>query len=51
MFKRLWLSQRVIQDVIIGTGKAPGDLLVSILPLLKWLKRKLPLRRANGAGK
>jgi CelD/BcsL family acetyltransferase involved in cellulose biosynthesis len=41
MFKRLWLSQRMIQDVIVSTGKAPGDLVVSMIPLLKWLNRKI----------
>lgn len=48
MFKRLWLSQRLIQDVIVGTGNAPGDLMVSTITLLKWLKRKLPLRKPVG---
>lgn len=41
MFKRLWLSQRMIRDVIVSTGKAPGDLVVSMIPLLKWLNGKI----------
>jgi CelD/BcsL family acetyltransferase involved in cellulose biosynthesis len=41
LFKRLWLSQRTIRDVIVSTGKAPGDLVVSMIPLLKWLNSKI----------
>ena len=46
MFKRLWLSQRMIRDVIVSTGKAPGDLVVSTIPLLSWLNSKI--RRHKG---
>jgi len=46
MFKRLWLSQRMIRDVIVSTGKAPGDLFVSMIPLLNWLNSKI--RRHKG---
>jgi len=41
MFKRLWLSRRMIRDVIVSTGKAPGDLVVSMIPLLNWLNSKI----------
>jgi CelD/BcsL family acetyltransferase involved in cellulose biosynthesis len=47
MFKRIWLSQRMIRDVIVSTGKAPGDLVVSMIPLLKWLNGKIS---RNGGG-
>ncbi len=37
----LWPERRAMQTVLVATGKAPGDLVVSALPLLKWLKNKL----------
>ena len=45
MFKRIWLSQRMIQNVIVSTGKAPGDLVVSMIPLFKWLNGKISRHR------
>ncbi|HLG14445.1 MAG TPA: GNAT family N-acetyltransferase [Blastocatellia bacterium] len=51
MINRLWLDRLTIQNVVIGTGKMPGDLLVSSIPLLKWFNRRLRrrdlLRRAG----
>jgi len=41
MFNRLWLARRTIQNLIISTGKAPGDLVVSVTPLLSWINRKI----------
>ncbi len=46
MFNRLWPSRRTIQSLLVSTGKAPGDLLVSMFPLLAWLRRKLLRGRA-----
>ena len=31
----------MLRDVVIGTGKAPGDFAVSMMPMLKWLHRVL----------
>jgi hypothetical protein len=38
---QLWPDRRIIQTLLVATGKTPGDLLVSLVPFLKWLKRKL----------
>lgn len=39
MFDRLWLDWRVIQTLLLSTGRRPGDLVVSVLPLMRWLRR------------
>ena len=39
MINRLWLDRRTIQTLLISTGRAPGDVIVSLLPALRWLKR------------
>jgi hypothetical protein len=41
MINRLWLDRRTIQTLLVSTGKRPGDLLVSVMPLLRWLNRKV----------
>jgi hypothetical protein len=41
MIDRLWLDRRTIQTVLISTGRCPGDLVVSLLPALRWMKREL----------
>jgi len=41
MINRLYTSRRVIQTVVIATGRNPGGLIVSVLPLLRWLNRLL----------
>jgi Acetyltransferase (GNAT) domain len=45
MINRLWLERRVIQSVLISTGRAGGDLIVSSLPLFRWVKRWFARRR------
>jgi hypothetical protein len=40
MIDRLWLDRRVIEDRVLSTGRCPGDFVVSLLPALRWLKRK-----------
>ncbi len=40
MINRLWLSRRPIQTMLVATGKAGGNFLVSVAPLLRWVKRK-----------
>jgi CelD/BcsL family acetyltransferase involved in cellulose biosynthesis len=42
---RLWLDRRIIQTVLLSTGRLAGDLVVSALPLLRWLKRRLSRSR------
>lgn len=39
MINRLWLERRAIVSRYVATGRAPGDLLVSAMPLGRWLKR------------
>ncbi len=41
MINRLYTSRRVIQTVLIATGRNPGGLIISVLPLLRWLNRLL----------
>ena len=41
MINRLWHERRTIQTLLVPTGKRPGDLLVSVMPLIRWLNRKL----------
>jgi CelD/BcsL family acetyltransferase involved in cellulose biosynthesis len=45
MINRLWLERRAIQTVLVSTGRRGGDLTVSLLPLGRWLKRRLRRRR------
>jgi len=39
LLKSLWNDSRLMVDLVIGIGRAPGDLAVSLLPLLRWAKR------------
>ncbi len=52
MIERLWSERRVIGSTLIGTGRAPGNLVVSVLPLLRWFKRTAlgrgPVRLRSG---
>ncbi len=41
MINRLWTDRLAIQYVLVGTGKAPGGLIVSGIGMLKWLNRRL----------
>ena len=41
MINRLWLDRRVIQTLLISTGRPWGSLVVSALPLAQWLYHKL----------
>ncbi len=49
MINRLWLERRVVQTVVIATGRAPGELVVAALPLLRWLKRFFVRRKPQRA--
>ncbi len=46
MINRLWTERRTIQSIIVPTKGGWGEFLVSVMPLLRWLKRKL----SRGAG-
>jgi hypothetical protein len=48
MINRLWLDRRAVQTVLVSTGRRGGDLTVALLPLLRWLKRRLFRRRPPG---
>ena len=48
MFNRLWLTRRTIQNLIVSTGQAPGDFVVSMIPLLSWINRKLKIGKTAG---
>jgi hypothetical protein len=41
MINRLWLDRRTIQTVLVSAGKWRGDLAVSLMPLMRWLNRKV----------
>jgi hypothetical protein len=41
MINRLWTSRRNIQTILASTGKPAADFLISVLPLLRWFRRKL----------
>jgi hypothetical protein len=41
MINHLWLDRRTIQTVLISPGGVMGDLLVSLLPLMRWLRWRL----------
>jgi len=47
MINQLWPARRTISTVLIGTGKAPGDLVVAAIPMLRWFIRKLVWLRRN----
>lgn len=40
MFNRLWRDRLLLREVTVGTGPRRGDFIVSLLPLLRWLKRR-----------
>ncbi len=52
LIKQLWADRRIIQDVLVETGRAPGPLVLGVLPLLRWFKRRLGslFRRLPAAG-
>lgn len=41
MIDRLWLDRRAIQSVLVPTGKKAGEFVISALPLIRSLNRKL----------
>lgn len=49
MIDRLWRERRAVRTLLASTGRAPGDLLVSLAPLARWLKRKFKRPAAPAA--
>ncbi|WNG90460.1 GNAT family N-acetyltransferase [Mycobacterium sp. ITM-2016-00317] len=45
---RVWKERRFITNRWISTGRAPGDLLVALMPLVSWLRRKTRRRATSG---
>lgn len=41
LLKDLWAERRLIDTVVIASGKAPGPFVLSLLPLLRWARRKI----------
>jgi Acetyltransferase (GNAT) domain len=44
--KRIWLDRRIIQTVLVASGKKPGSFLISVLPFMQWAFHRIePLLR------
>ena len=43
----LWIDRKTMQTVAVATGKWSGDFVVSALPVLRWVKRKLSHKAAH----
>ena len=50
MINRLWPGRRTMASVLFATGRPPGDLLVSLMPLLQWGRRMLTRWSRPGSG-
>ena len=40
LLKDLWADRRVLQNLVVASGKAPGPFILALLPLLRWFRRK-----------
>ena len=38
---RLWLDTRIIEHIVVSPGSPWGDLAVGLVPILRWIKRRL----------
>ncbi|WP_307789386.1 GNAT family N-acetyltransferase [Mycolicibacterium baixiangningiae] len=38
---QFWMERRLITSELVATGRAPGDLLIALVPLVRWLKRRI----------
>lgn len=47
MINRLWTERRTMQNLVIATGRGRGEFIVSVLPLLRWFKRKIGRKSAS----
>jgi CelD/BcsL family acetyltransferase involved in cellulose biosynthesis len=41
MADRVWSDRRALATVLTSTGRAPGDFALSVIPLARWVRRKL----------
>ncbi len=41
LLKHLWDDRRLIKTLLIAPGPAPGPFIVSLLPLLRWIRQKM----------
>jgi hypothetical protein len=41
LFNRMWIHRRTIETLLLTTGRTSGNLLVSVLPLLRFANRSL----------
>ena len=48
---RIWKDRRAIESIVVGTGGRKGDLLVAMMPLVRWLARKARFRRVGSRAK
>jgi hypothetical protein len=44
MINQLWPQRRAIQTVAIATGRGAGEFFIALIPMLRWLNRKLLYR-------
>ena len=49
MIERLWPDRRAIATTILASGRAPSGLVVSVLPLLRWIYRTFISRRPRSS--
>lgn len=42
----VWPGRRIIETLLVGAGNGRGDFIISLMPLLRWLRRKSPFRRS-----
>jgi len=47
LINRLWKDRRAIHTVTVATGRRLGDLVVRLLPVVRWLRRKLRVGQAS----
>jgi hypothetical protein len=49
MINQLWPERRTIQTVAVATGKGAGEFFIALIPMLRWISRKVLRRlKANG---
>jgi CelD/BcsL family acetyltransferase involved in cellulose biosynthesis len=41
LVRHLWADRRIIQTVLLETGRTPGGLALAVLPLWRWLRRRV----------
>ncbi len=51
LIEPIWPDRAVRQSLVLSTGRLGGDLAVSLLPLLRWLKRSLSGRACPSGGR